>query len=325
MEKLKISICITVKNEEKFVGDLLSSLLDQTKKADEIVIVDGGSTDKTMQILRHFAKKDKTIKILKAPNTTIAQARNLGIEVSRGDIIATTDCGCIAKPDWLQKITQPFKHKSIGLVAGFYSMPYKNPVQEVAGVYMGVPPQRFDPLTFIPSARSVAFRKSVWENVGGFNEKLERGGEDTDFFYKCVKSFVKIARVEEAIVEWKEIETMDIKDIAHKFFVYAKGDGQAKIWWHPSKQLSSHNIKISTIYLRYILGILYIVYCILHPQQHFLLVIPVILVLLYLIWPIWKWRDVIKRTKSRLLLPIIQIISDIQVMRGFFSGAFLKN
>ena len=46
-----ISVCITVKDEEKTVGDLLSSLLDQTLKPDEIVVVDGGSIDKTFDIL----------------------------------------------------------------------------------------------------------------------------------------------------------------------------------------------------------------------------------------------------------------------------------
>lgn len=311
----------------------------QTKKADEIIIVEAGSTDNTLSEISKFetlnSNKIPKLKIIKYQNSTIAQGRNTGIEIASGDIVAITDAGCIAKQDWLELITQPFywgnqhlrgvqKHTSevsIGLVAGFYEMPFTNPIQEVGRVYLGVPPERFDTLTFLPSARSVAFRKTIWESVGGFNEKLERGGEDTQFFYDCVKNNVKIARVEEAKVEWKEIETMNLKTIANKFYVYAKGDGQAGIWWHPSKQLSSHNIKISTIYLRYILGISYIVYCILHPE---LFVYLLICIFAYLIWPIAKWRDVVKNWRARLWLPVMQIISDIQVMRGFFAGVFLK-
>lgn len=317
---MKISICITVKDEEKSIGDLLTSLLNQSLKPHEIIIVDGGSTDRTLQILTHFAKKSKLIKIVKEPGS-IAHCRNVSIDVCRGDIIATTDAGCVADPSWLEKITTPFKHKTIGLVAGFYNMPYKTPLQEAARVYLGVVSQRFDPSTFLPSARSCAFRKSVWESIGGFNEKLERGGEDTEFFFKCVKRNVKIARVEEAIVSWNEIKKMNLGDISKKFFVYAKGDGQAKIWWHPSKQLSSHNIKISLVFIRYIIGLLLLIYSFFNTPLFTLLII---LFFAYLIFPVWKWRDVVKNTRARLWLPIIQIISDIQVMRGFVVGTFQK-
>lgn len=281
---MKISICITVKDEEKSVGDLLTSLLKQSLKPHEIIIVDGGSTDKTIQILTHYAKKSKLIKIVKEPGS-IAHCRNVSLDVSRGDIIATTDAGCVANPTWLEKITNPFKHKSIGLVAGFYKMPFKNPMQEAARVYLGTVPQRFDPSTFLPSARSCAFRKSVWEGIGGFNEKLEKGGEDTEFFFRCVKKSVKIARVEEARVSWNETKQMDLSDISKKFFVYAKGDGQAKIWWHPSKQLSSHNIKISLVFVRYIIGLLLLVYSFFNPPLFTLLTI---LFFAYLIFSVWK-------------------------------------
>ena len=61
---MKTSVCLTVFSEEKSVSDLLGSLLIQTKKPDEIVIVDGGSIDKTVDILRHFQKKDSRIRVL---------------------------------------------------------------------------------------------------------------------------------------------------------------------------------------------------------------------------------------------------------------------
>ena len=51
---MNISICITTFNEEGSVGALLDSLLDQSLKADEIIVVDGGSTDKTLEIINHY-------------------------------------------------------------------------------------------------------------------------------------------------------------------------------------------------------------------------------------------------------------------------------
>src|SRR3990172_9902871 len=159
---MKVSVCVTVLNEEGSVGELIQSLLSQTKKPDEIFIVDGGSTDKTVGIIRHYQKKDKRIKLLVEKGST-AHGRNTAIELAKNPIIVSTDAGCVAKPDWLEKITEPFKYKNVGLVAGFYEMQAVNPMQEAMNIFHGITPKMYDPVKFLPSARSVAFRKSVWE------------------------------------------------------------------------------------------------------------------------------------------------------------------
>jgi len=69
-------------------------------------------------------------------------------------------------------------------VAGFYDMAAPTPLAAVIGCYLGIPGEKFDPVSFLPSNRSAAVRKSVWEELGGFNEKLKRAGEDTLFFRK---------------------------------------------------------------------------------------------------------------------------------------------
>src|SRR3990172_3067125 len=214
---MKVSVCITVLNEEGSVGELLDSLLTQSKKPDEIFIVDGGSTDRTIEIIRHYQKKDKRIRLLEESGST-AHGRNTAIEMAKYPIIASTDAGCVAKPDWLEKITEPFKYKNVGLVAGFYDMEAVNPMQEAMNVFHGITPAMYDPVKFLPSARSVAFRKSVWTDVGGYSEKFEKAGEDTDFFYKIVKTGVKIVRVEEAKVVWRESGTFTLSKSIKKFY-----------------------------------------------------------------------------------------------------------
>src|SRR3990170_376476 len=288
---MKISVCITVLNEEGSVGELLDSLLAQTTKPDEIVIVDGGSTDKTVEIIRHFQKKDNRVKLLVEKGST-ANGRNMATELAKYPIIASTDAGCVAKRDWLEKLTEPFKFENVGLVAGFYEMQAKNHMQEAMNVFHGITPQMYDPTTFLPSARSVAFRKSVWERVGGYSEKFEKAGEDTDFFYKIVKQGVKIVRVKEARVVWSESGTFTLSDSMKKFYQYAKGDAKSGIWWHPAKQLASHNIKISLIFLRYAFGLILILLSITNP-----LILLVLLVLLIL-YIFWSFRKVYLQTNN---------------------------
>lgn len=316
METLKVSICITVFNEERTIAPLLDSLLAQTKNPSEIVIVDGGSNDNTVQIIKHYQKKDKRIRLLMELGT-VAHGRNVAIDLSHYTIIAHTDAGCVAEKDWLQKLTEPFKHKEIDLVAGFYKMQAKTSLQTAMNVYHGVPPERFDATGFLPSARSVAFRKKVWEEVGGYSEKLDKAGEDTLFIYEAIEKGFKIARVKEASVVWNEPGNLSFWDSTKKFYQYAKGDAQAGIWWHPQMQLSTHNIKISAIFVRYFLGLLLLMMSFKNISFLALLFFGFSL---YLAWSIFKWRDVITELKARIWLPIIQISSDLAVMAGFTVG-----
>jgi glycosyltransferase involved in cell wall biosynthesis len=317
---MKVSICITTFNEERSIGDLLNSIFAGTKKPSEVVIVDGGSSDKTVEIIRHYQKKHGNIKVL-VEKGGIAHGRNTSIEIAEGEVIVQIDSGCIAKPDWLEKITEPFVNKNVDIVAGFYEMPAATPLQAAINVFHGVPPERFDPKNFIPSARSVAFRKAVWEKIGGYSEKLAGAGEDTLFFYEAQKFNFRIVRVGEARVIWEEARNLILKTSLKKFFNYAKGDAKIGIWWDPNKQLASHNIKISLIFVRYFAGLMLVALSFLGYISPLVILI---LLILYLIYPIYKWRDVIKTRQGKLWLPVIQILTDFAVMSGFISGILGK-
>jgi len=313
---INISMCITVLNEEGSVGAMLDALLTQTRKPDEIVVVDGGSTDNTLKIIRKYQKKHKFIRLFIGKYTT-AQGRNVSIKNAKNQIVALTDAGCVAKRDWLEKITEPFKSIKVGLVAGFYEMVAENSLQKAMNVFHGVMPSQFDEKHFIPSARSVAFRKSVWEKVGGFSEKLDKAGEDTLFFYEMMNSGVKIVRVKEARVVWKETSKLTLKKSAKKFFQYAKGDAQAGIWWDPAKRLASHNIKILAIFARYAIGILLLFFGIFIPILHVLLEV---LIVFYILRSFLKVQKLTGDFRAGLWGIVVQFTADASVMLGFLRG-----
>lgn len=313
---MKVSVCITLLDEEATVSALLDSLLNQSKKPAEIVVVDGGSRDKTVEIIKHWQKKDRKIKLVREPGS-IAHGRNISIELARNEIVALTDSGCVARKDWLEKITEPFREKGVGLVAGFYHMPARNDLQEAMNTFHGVPPSKFEPESFLPSARSVAFRKSLWEEIGGFSQKLDKAGEDTLFFYEAVKTKTRIARVEEAVVVWKETKTFTLKDSLKKFYIYARGDAQAGIWWHPGKQLASHNIKILFIFLRYFIGLFLLILAIGNPPLLYVILMGLIL---YIFWAFRKVYLVTGNFKAGLWGIVVQFSSDFAVMGGFVAG-----
>lgn len=301
---MNISICITVFNEEGSIGPLLDSLIAQTQKPSEIVIVDGGSADKTVEIINHYQKRFGGIKLLKE-KCPRAKGRNLSVEMARNEIIAMTDAGCVAQKDWLEKITAPFVVEEVDIAAGFYKMTGGTPVQKAMAVYLGTTLSKFD-MTFLPSTRSVAFRKQVWEEVGGFPDEEKNSAEDTYFNYSALKLGMKYARVKSAVVEWGMPET--IMEFYQKIRSYAMWDARTKIFVFPKKGLASHNIKALSVLLRYVFGFLLVVFFFSNPA------LPYLLVILLLLYFTWAYR------KAGFWGIVLQIVSDLGVISGFISG-----
>lgn len=309
---MKVSVCITILNEENSVSRLLQSLLDQSQKPDEVVIVDGGSSDKTVAIIRHFQKKDKRIKLL-IEKCSRARGRNLAVEVSKNQIIAMTDAGCVPEKKWLQAITKPFKIKEVDVVAGFYKMKALNSLQRAFSVFLGTNPRDFD-IHFLPSARSIAFRKSVWEKVGGFPEDLKGTAEDMVFNFRAKDIGARYAFVKEAEVEWEMPKSL-LKGIG-RMYSYARGDAQSKIFYHFSKGLASHNIKVLTIFARYIFGLMILILSLKYSKFF----IPLIFLFFYIIWAFRKVFVLTNSPRAGFWGVLIQILSDFAVMAGFVAG-----
>ncbi|MEK7550908.1 MAG: glycosyltransferase [Patescibacteria group bacterium] len=304
---MNISICITVLNEESSIGKLLGSLINQSLKANEIIIVDGGSTDKTIEIINHYQKKDRRIRLLKE-KCFRARGRNLGIEIAKNEIIAMTDAGCVPKIDWLEKLIQPFKSHSgsgIDVVAGFYKMVGETKLQKAMSVFLGTKPSNFDN-NFLPSTRSMAFRKNVWEEIGGFPEENGNSAEDTYFNYNAIKFGVKYARVKSAIVEWGMPDS--IFNFYFSIFNYAKWDGQTKVWFFPGKGFTSHNIKAVFVIFRYLIGLLLLIFSFESPYLFTLFLICLFVYLIFAYKKAGLWG-----------IPL-QFVTDFSVMNGFISG-----
>lgn len=314
MEKLKVSVCAVVLNEEKTIQALLDSLLNQTKKPDEIILIDGGSKDKTVKIIKSFQKKYPFIKLF-VKKTSIPQARNLAVKKAKGEIILFIDAGCKAKKDWLEKMLNCFqKDKNAMIVAGAYEMKAKTPLQKAFSLFVGVQRQNFKEKNFVPSTRSVAFKKDLWEKLNGFNESLQKA-EDTEFFLKAEKIGAKKILCPEAKVIWFEFENLKLKDMIKKFFSYAKEDAKTLIFWNKNKGIKTHNLKVLSIFARY--SVCFLIF--LNSK-----ILGILIFLFYLIWAFFKFHYLNLSLKERLSLIVMQIISDFSVMIGFLVGILEK-
>ena len=316
---MKISVCVTVFNEEDNIGMMIESLLVQSKKPDEVVIVDGGSTDRTVDVIRKYQQKHKHVRLV-TKKCSRSEGRNIAISKAKNGIIAITDAGCVAKTDWLEEITKPFKDHSIDVVAGFYNMVGEKPIQKANSVFLGVMPQQFDE-NFLPSTRSMALKKSVWEDVGGFPEELSDTAEDTLFNYRILKNNFHIKRVKNARVGWRMPE--NITDTYSKMYAYAKGDAQSGLLIFPGKGIASHNIKILLKFIRYYIALaLLVMGLIFNPASLVLLIALIIIYSAYSFVKVYKKTGCVRAGVWGLLL---QYISDIYGMGGYLKGKYEGN
>ena len=87
----KISVIIPVYNVEKYLRECLDSIVNQTFKDIEIICVDDGSTDKSLEILREYEQKDKRIIVISQPNKGVSTARNIGMQQATGKYMMFVD------------------------------------------------------------------------------------------------------------------------------------------------------------------------------------------------------------------------------------------
>ena len=98
MNNIKVSVIIPVYNVEKYLRECLESVINQTLKDIEIICINDGSTDKSYEILKEYAKLDHRIRILNQSNMGQSAARNRGLEIAKGKYVYFMD-----SDDWLEK------------------------------------------------------------------------------------------------------------------------------------------------------------------------------------------------------------------------------
>ena len=96
----KVSVIVTVYNTEKYIEQCINSLISQTYQNIEIILIDGGSTDKTPEICDKYENTYKNIKVIHKENEGVSAARNRGIEEATGDYILFVD-----GDDWIENNT----------------------------------------------------------------------------------------------------------------------------------------------------------------------------------------------------------------------------
>ena len=221
----RVSIITTVLNEAKSIEHLLQVLLAQSHKPEEIIVVDGGSTDSTMEIIKKYSKIDSSIRLIVEEGANIAQGRNVAIQNAKYSLIAVIDAGCRPDRRWLEELIKSFSdNNSLDVVAGLVKVEAHNLFEFFSGL-LTLPGglKEIDEKNFPIYGRSAAFKKEVWERACGYPEWLYTA-EDSLFEEKLRKIGANIKLAKESKVYWRPRKTL--RRMGKMFYLYGKGAGR---------------------------------------------------------------------------------------------------
>jgi glycosyltransferase involved in cell wall biosynthesis len=220
---VKVSLICTVKDGAEHIEEFLGSLRMQTRAPDEVVIVDGGSSDGTLDLLG----REDGLTVVEERDANIARGRNVAIAKATHDAIAVTDADCVLEPDWLERIVHPLD-EGADVSMGFFLPITDGFFQEcLAAVNLPRDPLEVDGTRFMPSARSVAYRRTAIEAVGGYPEWLDIG-EDMWVNHRWREIGLDLRLAPDAVVGWRLRPGLGATWA--QYFRYARGDAQAGMY-----------------------------------------------------------------------------------------------
>ena len=311
IRRVPVSVILTVLNEGEAVRGVLESLCVQTRRPDEVVVADGGSRDQTVAVLREFSAR-LPVQVVSAPGTNISQGRNAAIRAARGDVLAVTDAGVRCRPDWLERLTAPFASPSVRAVAGFFCSAPQTVMETAMGAAVLPEARDINPASYLPSSRSVAFRREAWEAVGGYPEWLDYS-EDVIFDLAIRQKFGQFTFVPEAVVEFRPRGSL--RALARQYYQYARGDGKANLF--PRQ----HAVR----YFAYLVAAPLLAYTALTVSPWLWLVgaaagLAYLRLPLRRLWPKLSALPAADQARALLYLPLIRLTGDIAKMVGYPPG-----
>jgi glycosyltransferase involved in cell wall biosynthesis len=175
-----ISVIVPLLNEEATIERLTRSLLEQDypRERYEILMVDGGSTDRTLELLRRTDSEGR-VRVLSNPRRTAPAALNVALAAARGEIVSRTDGHSFVAPDYLSRVVAVMEETGEAAAGGPVLMhadtPFRRALAEALNSKVGVgsvPYRTLRRRAFVESLQTGSFRRQVLDAAGGFDESL---------------------------------------------------------------------------------------------------------------------------------------------------------
>lgn len=190
MSKDAYSIIIPCLNEEKFIGPLLESLRSQTDKQFEVIIIDGKSEDKTVDVINQYKESFPEFRLIIAEKRGVSYQRNLGASLSKYDHFLFLDADSRLNPRFLATFKKDIARKKADVACAYVWPDNENVLDWMFWLNANLFMEASRYVKPMGIGMNLYFRREVFEALGGFDEKL-RVAEDVVLIQKAVKHGAK--------------------------------------------------------------------------------------------------------------------------------------
>ena len=301
-----VGVVVPVLNEESSIVRLLEALAGQTVRPAEVVVADGGSADRTRELVREFSGRAPfAVVLVETERGLPGRNRNAALARASQEWSACVDAGTLPRPDWLERLVEAARRdREARVVYGSFEAVADSFFTRAAAVtYVPAPGEQ------VRSTASCLLHREAWERAGRFREDL-RSAEDLLFFRELRAAGVKETFAPDAVVAWELRPT--IGSTFRKFVSYARHNmraGLGREWQYG----------VARFYLLLLASVV--------PGLFFrpLLLLPVALLLLRTARRVWKWHAYLPtapRVLQLLHLPrllavaFINLVIDVAMFRG---------
>lgn len=199
---IRFSVVIPTLNEEKFLPNLLESLAKQTVRDFEVIVVDGMSKDKTVNVARSFAKKLPKLQVVVSPKASLPFQRNLGAKKTSGEWLIFIDADSVLYPHFFERVIQYIEEEHPSFFSTWVSPDSKNPGDANIALFNNMVQETLIiwRRPFAPGPLTAVLR-SVFDRVGGYNE-AHAYNEDVEFSMRVQKENIPLHIIRETLYIW---------------------------------------------------------------------------------------------------------------------------
>lgn len=232
-----ISVYIPVFNGERYLQKCLDGILSQTRLPDEIIVINDGSTDGTLQIAKSYGDK---IRVISQPeNRGLACGRNLAVELARFDLVASLDVDCVPTPRWLEILE--ILMRAAPSVSGAGGDLLETHSETLGDRYrcthlrQSWGSERVINPKMLYGANTI-FRRAAILNAGGYNPACRTNGEDVDFCRRLKEIGGVLVYEPKVVVQHYRQDTvpsvmrMQWQHLRHPYIVYKPHKTLTDVW-----------------------------------------------------------------------------------------------
>ena len=206
-DKPLVSIITVCYNSEKYIRDTIESVLNQTYNNIEYIIIDGESTDNTLDIIKEYEPKfNGKIKWISEPDEGIYDAMNKGIAVTSGDIIATLNSDDVyANDKVLENIIEVFNKENCDACYGNVAMVERDDLNQISRLWKTDSNKYFSQLKFgwVPAHPSFFAKKNLYDKYGKFDLDFKIAA-DFDLICRFIeKNNIKLSYLDKTLIKMR--------------------------------------------------------------------------------------------------------------------------